>query len=313
MHFLMQRNQNTLHVTGCQHMLRYKETPLQEILDPAVTASGIRLLVKREDLNHPHSSGNKWWKLKYNLDEARRQGKETILTFGGAYSNHIYATAAAARESGLGSIGVIRGEESFPLNPTLSFAKKCGMILQFVSRTSYRNKHSTEFIMEMNEKWNCPYILPEGGTNDLAVRGIREFGLGLKTFAFEYLCVSVGTGGTIAGLIQAMENSTHVIGFPAIKGGEKMTADIQKWLGPVHPGNWHLEAGYHQGGYARVNRELLAFMREFEEKNGFRLDPVYTGKMMFGLFDLVHKGYFKRGSTVVAIHTGGVQGWAGIS
>lgn len=288
-------------------MLIYNETPVHELQEPIASAAGVRLLVKREDMNHPLVSGNKWWKLKYNLQEITGQGKETILTFGGAYSNHIYATAAAAAACGLKSIGLIRGEERFPLNPILTAARKFGMTLQYISRDEYRKKTDQAFLSGLNEKWNDPYLLPEGGTNDAGVRGAREFGLRLHSTAFDYLCVPVGTGGTIAGLIQATGNRAEIIGFPAIRGEGSLGSDIAVLSGEVNQfARWRLERTYHHGGYAKTTPELMAFIEQFERVHGFPLDHVYTGKMMYGVFDLLKRGYFPRRSTVLAIHTGGL-------
>lgn len=291
-------------------MLQYIETPVQELVEPLAERAGVRLLVKREELNHPHISGNKWWKLKYNLQEVVRRGKDTILTFGGAYSNHIYATAAAAAECGLKSVGVIRGEETLPLNPTLASAQRFGMTLQYVSRETYRKKQDETFISALGEKWGDPYVLPEGGSNEPGVRGARDFGLGLYATPFEYLCVPVGSGGTIAGLIQATGRRSEVIGFPAIKGDGPLIADINKLAGTTaaHACRWRLETAYHHGGYAKTTPALITFMDQFERTHGFALDHVYTAKMMFGVYDLIKRGYFRRGATVMAIHTGGLQG-----
>lgn len=289
-------------------MLIYQETPVQELDEPIARTAGIRLLVKREDLNHPYVSGNKWWKLKHNLSEISAQNKDTILTFGGAYSNHIYATAAAAAECNIKCIGFIRGEERLPLNPTLAAAVNFGMTLQYISREEYRKKKDEAFLSELKEKWGDPYLLPEGGTNELGVLGAKEFGIGLQSTSFDYLCVAVGTGGTIAGLIQATPEGAEIIGFPAIKGEGALASDIAKLSGE-HTGSarWRLEKAYHHGGYAKTTPELMAFMGQFERTHGFPLDPVYTGKMMYGVFDLLKQGYFPRGSTVLAIHTGGLR------
>ncbi len=291
-------------------MLRYVETPVQELAEPLAQRAGVKLLVKREELNHPHISGNKWWKLKYNLQEVVKRGKDTVLTFGGAYSNHIYATAAATAECGLKSVGVIRSEETLPLNPTLASAQRFGMALHYVSRETYRTKQDETFLSALRKKWGDPYVIPEGGSNESGVRGARDFGLRLHAAAFEYLCVPVGTGGTIAGLIQATGPRAEVIGFPAIKGDGSLIADIHKLAGTTaaRACHWRLETGYHHGGYAKTTPALISFMDQFETAHGFPLDHVYTAKMMFGVYDLIKRGYFRRGATVMAIHTGGLQG-----
>lgn len=287
-------------------MLAYTPTPIQEIHDPILDKAGLRLLIKREDLNHPFVSGNKWWKLKYNLEETKNQKKKTVLTFGGAYSNHIFATAAAAIELGFNSIGIIRGEETLPLNYTLSFAKSKGMQLHYVSREQYRKKNDAEFIQQLQDQFGDFYLIPEGGTNKLAIKGCEEFA---KTLGddFDYLCCSVGTGGTLAGIINGLSSSKNVLGFSSLKGGDFLHADVAQWLTPDQHHDWRVITDYHFGGYGKTTPALEEFKNYFEQKNNIPLDPVYTVKMMAGVFDLVQKEFFKPGSTFLAIHSGGLQ------
>lgn len=289
-------------------MLSYSPTPIQEIHDPAFNKAGVRVLIKREDRNHPFVSGNKWWKLKYNLDEALRLKHTTLLTFGGAYSNHIYATAAAAHELGLKSIGIIRGEEALPLNQTLSFASENGMRLQYVSRELYQKKDEQTLINRLYENFGDFYLIPEGGTNEFAVKGVTEFAQGLGN-EFDYLCCAVGTGGTMAGLIQGVSNEKEVIGISVLKGGEFLNEEVNKFL-QKRFNNWRMETDYHFGGYARKNNALSRFINEFESTQSILLDHVYTGKLFCGVFDLIGKNYFKRGSTILVLHSGGLQGRA---
>ncbi|HEU5291292.1 MAG TPA: pyridoxal-phosphate dependent enzyme [Cyclobacteriaceae bacterium] len=286
-------------------MLSYSNTPVQEIHDRLLDQAGVRLLIKREDLNHPFVSGNKWWKLKYNLKEAIKTGHQTLLTFGGAYSNHIYATAAAAYELGLKSIGVIRGEETLPLNNTISFAKSKGMSLHHVSRESYQLKTDKGFIEALQKTFGDFYLIPEGGTNALAVKGVTEFAQTLGN-DFDYLCCAVGTGGTMAGLICGSAPGNNVIGFPVLKGGDFLREEIKSLL-PDKVQNWELVTDYHFGGYAKVTAELTEFVGSFEQKHNIKLDPVYTGKMFYGIIDLIKKNLIPKGSTILAIHTGGLQ------
>lgn len=292
-------------------MLNYTETPIQEICNKQLDAASIRLLVKREDLNHPHISGNKWWKLKYNLEEARKQKKKTLLTFGGAYSNHIYATAAAAKELGFQSIGIIRGEETLPLNATLKFAKDCGMSIQYISREAYRKKNEEQFIENLKNEFGDFYLIPEGGTNSVAVLGCSEFAQSLKNIEFDYLCLPVGTGGTMAGIIVGLEGRKEIIGFPVLKGETFLAQDIEALLAMNSKNkytNWRLDSAYHHGGYAKVNSGLLNFIKQFRTQHNLPLDHVYTGKLLWAVMDYVRQGKFKRGTTVLAIHTGGLQG-----
>ncbi|WP_445734927.1 1-aminocyclopropane-1-carboxylate deaminase/D-cysteine desulfhydrase [Mariniflexile sp.] len=272
---------------------------------------GIELFVKREDKIHPFISGNKYRKLKYNLLEANKLGFKTVLTFGGAYSNHIAAVASAGQISGFKTIGIIRGNElkdSTNHNPTLSFAQQCGMQLKFVSREDYRDKTSTEFIEKLQAEFGDFYLIPEGGTNNLAIKGCEEI-LNADDKNFEYICCAVGTGGTISGLINCSKPSQQVLGFPALKGGF-LQEDITKF---ATKNNWKLIADYHFGGYAKINTELVAFINQFKKDNNIPLDPIYTGKMMFGIFDLIEKGYFLKGTKILAIHTGGLQGISGMN
>lgn len=286
-------------------MLSYSNTPVQEIHNALFDKAGVRVLIKREDLNHPLISGNKWWKLKYNLDEAIQLGHKTLLTFGGAYSNHIYATAAAAHELGLKSIGVIRGEETLPLNSTLSFARNRGMKLHYISREAYRSKTEEVFIDHLHQIFGDFYLIPEGGTNEHAVKGVTEFAQSLGT-DFDYLCCAVGTGGTMAGLISGTSSTKKLIGFPVLKNGEFLTVEIENLLTGKYQ-NWELKTDYHFGGYAKMNSQLNSFIENFNTNHQILLDPVYTGKTVFGLLDLISKNFFPKGSTVLFIHTGGVR------
>ncbi|MHC5354375.1 1-aminocyclopropane-1-carboxylate deaminase/D-cysteine desulfhydrase [Myroides sp. LJL115] len=268
---------------------------------------GIDLYIKREDLLHKEVSGNKFRKLKYNLIKARELGIDTVLTFGGAFSNHIFSTAAACSLLGLKSIGVIRGEEiasKFLGNPTLSKAFDYGMQFKFVSREDYRKKTQTDFIEQLQEEFGCFYLVPEGGTNSLAILGTQEI-LKPKDMEFDYICSAVGTGGTIAGLIQSSGIHQSVVGYPALKG-DFLKNEIAQW---TNKENWHLVDSYHFGGYAKVDSVLLEFIEEFNRQFGILLDPIYTGKMLYGIFQDIEKGHFKDNSKILAIHTGGLQGW----
>ncbi|WP_299759025.1 pyridoxal-phosphate dependent enzyme [uncultured Pontibacter sp.] len=290
-----------------------EEAPLQKLEDKLLQAQGVELWVKREDLLHPHISGNKWRKLKYNLQEAQRQNHQTILTFGGAYSNHIAATAAAGKEYGFKTIGIIRGEEHLPLNPTLSFATSCGMQLHYITREKYKLKNDPAFLEELLLQFGQVYLLPEGGTNLLAVKGCTEIVHDIS-IKYDYICCAMGTGGTFAGIVASLAGKQQALGFPALKGGEFLKQETEElvlgYSGQSYS-NWQLITDYHFGGYAKVKPELLAFMESFRRQHYIRLEPVYTGKMMYGLFDLIGQGYFARGSRVVAVHTGGLQGNAG--
>ena len=280
-----------------------------------VEVNAVSIFMKREDLLHPHISGNKFRKLKYNLKEAIDLGHDSLLTFGGAYSNHIAATAAAAQSAGLKSIGIIRGEElgmdikkTLQENSTLKFAHSCGMQLEFMSRSDYREKTSEAFQNQLKNKYGSFFLVPEGGSNELAVKGCKEI-LTAEDADFDVICCAVGTGGTISGLINSSKAHQQVLGFPALKG-DFLTAEVEQFS---RKNNWELVTNYHFGGYAKVNKDLIDFMNSFKNKYGILLDPVYTAKMMFGIFDLLEKGRFMENTRILAIHTGGLQGIPGMN
>lgn len=271
----------------------------------------ISLTIKREDLNHPFISGNKLRKLKYNLLQAKAENKTTLLTFGGAFSNHIAAVAYAGKEQGFKTIGVIRGDELFDKieeNPTLKFAQKNGMKFEFVSREDYRNKSEISFIEKLKEKFGDFYLVPEGGTNELAVKGCEEI-LTDEDAVFNYVCCAVGTGGTISGLINSALPNQKILGFPALKG-DFLIDEIRIF---AQKDNWELISDYHFGGYGKINLELIEFINAFFEENKVPLDPIYTGKMFFGVIDLISKKYFPPHSKILLIHTGGLQGIEGMN
>lgn len=271
----------------------------------------VKLYLKREDCIHPFVSGNKYRKLKYNIEEAKSKGVSSLLTFGGAYSNHIAAVAFAGKTFGFKTIGIIRGEElksEIDNNPTLTFAKQCGMQFKFITRELYKQKHTNQFIETLKNEFINFYLIPEGGTNTLAVKGCEEI-LNETDADFDYICTSVGTGGTISGLINSLRPNQKVLGFPALKGSF-LQEDISKF---AIKKNWSLNLEYHFGGYAKVNTELIHFINRFKKEQHIQLDPVYTGKMMFGIFDLIDKQYFPKGSKILAIHTGGLQGIQGMN
>lgn len=276
---------------------------------------GNSLYLKREDLLHPTISGNKFRKLKYNLLEAKKQGKTKLLTFGGAFSNHVSATAAAGKEFGFETIGVIRGEElaenlekTLAGNSTLKFAVSCGMDLFFLSREEYRLKNSKETLKKLKQKFGDFYFLPEGGTNELAVKGCEEI-LCEEDKYFDYVCCPVGTGGTLAGIVRASAEPQKVLGFSALKGNF-LPLEIKKY---VKKNNWQIITNYHFDGYGKVSEELVHFINAFKKTYQIQLDPIYTGKMMFGVFDLISKGFFKGNTRILAVHTGGLQGIQGMN
>ena len=265
----------------------------------------VELYIRREDLIHPIISGNKYRKLKYNIHQAIKEKHTTLLTFGGAYSNHIDALAFAGMQNNLKTIGIIRGEElkdKINENPTLSFAKQCGMKFEFVSRESYREKNEAGFLENLKSKFGSFYLLPEGGTNELAIKGCEEI-LSTNDSVYDYICCAVGTGGTITGIINKSSDCQKVLGFPALKE-DFLQKDISKF---AKKNNWNLIRTYHFGGYAKITIELINFINQFNKENKILLDPVYTGKLVFGVIDMITKDYFPKNSTIIAVHTGGVM------
>lgn len=271
---------------------------------------GVRLSIKREDLIHPRISGNKYWKLLYNFNfyiESQPLNPE-IITFGGAFSNHIAAVAALGKISGLPTLGIIRGEElaeNRTKNPTLNQAEQDGMRFLFVSRTDYKDKERLS--KQMKEQFPDALIIPEGGTNELAVKGIKWM-LNEQTKDFDYLCTASGTGGTVSGLTCFAEPYQKIIGFKVVN--DDSLEEATKKLSGNRKIEWE-RADF--GGYGKINDELIRFINGFREQYGIPLDPVYTGKMMFRLWQKLENGEFSEGSRILCFHTGGLQGIKGIN
>lgn len=277
---------------------------------PLLREKNISLTIKREELLFPGISGNKYRKLKYNLLAAKAAKQRTLLTFGGGFSNHIAATAMAGSIHGFHTIGVIRGEElaERPLNATLSKAVALGMQLHFVPRNDYREKATARFLDNLKAQFGDFYMLPEGGSNDLAVAGCAEI-INPQDKDFTHIALAVGTGATLAGVSKGAFSGQQILGFPALKG-DFLQKDICNFTAQT---NWELILDYHFGGYAKLTQELVCFINEFKQKTEVALDPIYTGKVAFGLLDLVKKDYFPSGSRLLMIHTGGLQALEGMN
>lgn len=273
----------------------------------------VTLYLLRLDLLHQHISGNKWYKLKYNIAEMQKRNQRTLLTFGGAYSNHIAATAYAGKYYAIKTIGVIRGEEQFPLNPTLNFAKDCGMQLHYISREDYKQKNSSEFLYQLKKKWGNFYLLPEGGANQLGLKGCKEIVKEID-ISFQYITCACGTGTTLAGIISSLKENQYAIGFSSLKGGNFLADDIRNMLQTEQKDNcnWHIETQYHFGGYAKMTKDLTDFILNFKLKHCIQLDPIYTAKMMVGIYDQIQKDCFPKNSVIIAVHSGGLQGIKGM-
>lgn len=282
---------------------------LTKVDDPFLENHQISLWLKRDDLLHPIISGNKWRKLKYNLTEALSMGADTLISMGGAYSNHLHALAYTGKMLGLKTVGIIRGERPESLTPTLLDMESWGMELRYISRSEYRQYRNYKHWHDLPGIAPGQYWLPEGGSNNFALTGIAEL-VDEIDIHYDTLCVACGTGATLAGLINATSVRISVLGFAALKNAGFLHADVQSLLFEnLH--HWDIFLDYHLGGFAKLNSELALFMTEFEQKTSIPLEPVYTGKMLYGIYDLIGKGYFKPGERIIALHTGGLQGKRG--
>lgn len=289
-------------VTGLELRL---PSPLEEVHDERLAARGVRLLLKRDDLINPDIPGNKWRKLKYNLEDAKASGARTLLTFGGAYSNHIRAVAAAGHYFGFATVGIIRGEEHLPLNPTLDYAVRHGMTIDYLDRTTYRAKSSPEVIESLRRKFDDFFLIPEGGSNAAAVRGAAEIAAEL-TVDYDVVCCPCGTGGTLAGLAAGLPPGKRAIGFAALKGAGFLNDDVRRLQAEYghETDNWTIELDYHFGGFARRRPALNEFIDEFRRRHSVELEWIYVAKMLYGVFQMVERRRFEPGMTVVAAITG---------
>ncbi len=285
-------------------------TPLQKISHPLLEEKEIHLWVKRDDLIHKEIMGNKWRKLKYNLEEMRKQRKTAILTMGGAFSNHIAATAAAAKAYGFKSVGIIRGEElNKNSNETLQRASANGMEFHFVDRNIFR--HWRENPEELKVKYPEHYFLPEGGTNAFAIKGCKEVISEIST-DFDMIVTPIGTGGTFSGLLSGVNSSQHVLGISALKGGF-IHADIKNLVEKfkIDRPNYKIVDTYHFGGYGKITKELIDFINWFNVHFKIQLDPIYTGKSFFGVWNMIKTNKFEKNLKIILLHTGGLQGISG--
>jgi len=289
----------------------FKTSTLEKVTDPHFERQQIELWIKRDDQLHPIVSGNKWRKLKFILRHALELGSDTLISMGGIYSNHLHALAYAGHALGLKTIGLIRGEPPEPLTPTLQDCQQWGMELRFVSRSDYR------LLRQYREHFDLPgiepgqYWLPEGGAQALALQGVAELVKEID-IPFDLLCLPCGTGTTLAGCIAALDGTKKVIGFAALKNADFLTGDVESLLTKPY-NNWQISQNYHGGGFAKTTPELLEFIRTFELIQRVPLEPVYTGKMLYGLYDMIAKGCFAPGQRIIAVHTGGLQGRRGFN
>lgn len=265
--------------------------------------------MKRDDQIHSIISGNKWRKLKYILDHALSINTQKIISMGGAYSNHLHALAYVGQILGIKTQGIIRGERPAVLNPTLTDLLKWGMSLEFVTRSEYRQLRTYKDFNALPGIQESDYWLPEGGAMELALRGVAELVDEIQ-IDYDIMCVPCGTATTLAGLINTVPEDKQLMGFAALKGADFLSADVLQMIENkrCHNNDWLIQLDYHFGGFAKVNPELLAFINSFEQRHGIKLEPIYTGKMLYGVYALIRQGYFKPGQKIIAVHTGGLQG-----
>jgi|TARA_B110000116_G_scaffold267760_1_gene280603 1-aminocyclopropane-1-carboxylate deaminase len=296
-------------------VLELNPPPIDKIDCDLLTRNEIVLRVLRLDKIHPHIHGNKWFKLKNNLAEIKRLKATQVLSFGGAFSNHLYALAAAGKYFGFATIGVIRGELREPLNPILQFSRDHGMRLVAVSRKQYRDKNSDQFLKQLTSKYGESYYIPEGGGNYVAVQGcqdIAEYVEWLSGSGGKYLAMACGTGTTMAGLItglKAPETPVKVLGISVLKAEGFLEREVHSWvedIGSEQTVTWEILQDYHCGGYAKSNDKLKRFISQFTCWSNIPIEPIYTGKLFYGLFDQISNGKFPKGSEILAIHSGGV-------
>ena len=289
------------------------DIPIQPVDDPVLASAGISLSVLRLDLVHPVISGNKWFKLKYNLARARETGQQTLLSFGGPWSNHLHALACAGAEFGFHTTGIVRGELPEPLNACLLDAREAGMQLAGITRSEYAKRHDPGFISQLQSQYGPFYLVPEGGANLEGVRGCAEIPLLYPQQDFDLVCLACGTGATLAGM--ALSSRVPLMGFQVLKGAGYLAGEVSARIteyGLQESCPWHLNDTFHFGGYARVSPELMQFLTEFEMRHGIPLEPVYSGKLLYGIYALVEKrDIFPQNSRILAIHGGGLQGLRG--
>lgn len=291
--------------------------PVQWLEWPHLEQFQLKVGIKREDLLHPHLGGNKLYKLHGHLRSAMVQGHRQVLSFGGAWSNHLYALAAAGQMLGMQTIGVVRGEAAAVPSAMLQDVAAMGMRLHFISRADYKRKRDPAFLDELHRHFGVFYTIPEGGGDAQGAEGCRALGQGLAVISrrtpFDVVCCAVGTGGTLAGLAAGLPESVSVCGFSVLKGADQLSGEVGDRLrelgGPS--ADWQLETDYHCGGYARCPDQLAYFMQEFELQTGVSLDPVYTAKMMWGIARKASAGAWPAHTRILALHSGGLQGRRG--
>ncbi|MDO6444748.1 pyridoxal-phosphate dependent enzyme [Colwellia sp. 1_MG-2023] len=289
---------------------------LQTLQHPLFEQYQLHVQIKRDDLIDPIISGNKWRKLKYNLKHVKENGYKGIISFGGAYSNHIHALAFACKQHDLLAIGVIRGEAHFAENFTLSKAKQWGMALKFVDRITYRKRDTVEYLQQLSQQYPGYFIVPEGGSNTLALKGVAEIchELNQQTH-YDTLLTPVGSAGTLSGLIAGDNNQHKILGIAVLKQTDYLANEVRALLNDKVDrlfNNWQILNDYHDGGYAKFSPESLKKLQDFSAITGVPFEPIYSGKMILALLDLITINYFPPRHKIVLLHTGGLQGLGGL-
>ncbi|WP_286741701.1 1-aminocyclopropane-1-carboxylate deaminase/D-cysteine desulfhydrase [Pseudoalteromonas sp. UBA2102] len=288
-----------------------KESPIQQIDSDCLKKRNIRLSIKRDDLLHPLISGNKWRKLKYNLQQMQALNKTQLLTFGGAFSNHVHACAGAGKLFNIKTHAIIRGPHLDTQNPTLQFAKQCAMDLHAVTRIEYKQRHDPDYLAQLQARFTQAYIIPEGGSNTYALPGCAELAKSLPKH--DYLVCPTGSGGTLAGLIEGSYEATQLLGIAVLKQAEYLNKEITALSKKAaQQSNWQLLTEFHDGGYGKFSNDLWQFCQRMQQQHNLPLEPIYSGKMMYALWQLIEQDYFAAGSHIMAIHTGGLQGLNGL-
>lgn len=316
-----------------EELTRYAiDVPHQKLIWSTFAQKKLSVYLRRDDLASEHYPGNKWYKLFYNLQMVMQSGKKTVLSFGGAYSNHIHALAAMGKQYGLNTVGIIRGYPPKKLSPTLQDARDWGMELLFLGHDAYRKKDLSQFSVQLKKQYGDYYCLPEGGDNLLGAKGCQAIAGGVSQhFSGEYtVCCALGTGTTFAGIVSAVPEQVTCLGFSVLKGEDTLTEQVSQRLQDMDslPREWHINNDYHHGGYAKTTPELLVFMQAIEEANNLLLEPVflepmylepmylepvYSAKMLWGIDQLAQQDYWAEGSTIIAVHGGGLQGRRGFA
>ncbi|TMP30047.1 1-aminocyclopropane-1-carboxylate deaminase [Pseudoalteromonas rubra] len=291
--------------------LDFPESPLQQIRAPELDTAGVSLQIKRDDLLHPTIQGNKWRKLKYNLKAMALENKRSLITFSGPFSNHLYATAMACKQFKIQGHAVIRGPELDLNNPTIRLARACGMVLHAVSRKEYRQRNEPDYLAQIAQQFPDAFVIPEGGSNQFALAGCKELAQSLPDS--DYVCCAVGSGGTLAGMLDGLAPERQLLGVAVLKGAQYLHDEVLR-LNPqaATRANWQLLCDHHDGGYGKFSAPLWQFCLRMRREHALPLEPIYTGKLMFALWQLIEQGYFSHGSRIIAIHSGGLQGLDGL-